>query len=403
VKAGTICQVLMSSQRDNTGVLRAMSQAYAGGFASHGRAVVFADMDQPQFAQRLAEIVRRPDVEAICSVGSWGVGTLLEEGGGAKRNLIEASGKRFIGHHGDYPFCPWVTRLLKHDFPQRVTLFNDPHAVDFTRRMLPPRGAYDHAPQAYCDVGLDPAGAAVPASRRPIRLLYVGKHLRTWHGRDLIVRGQPAYAAAYDTICERGLHEYQRSFITLCAEAHAAHKLPFEPARGKTQALLYFAYEAILSRRRAALLERLPRHATHLVLGGDGALPPQHPDSVVRRAAPFTEVLRMFEQARAVVVVQPNYSHAITERTLTAMHRGAVVLATPNAFLDEHFVDGEDYVRLDGTWADLDEKIAGLDDARRTDAIGEAARRKVTGRFSPRATVARYLGFLEPGRAAAAR
>ena len=115
----------------------------------------------------------------------------------------------------------------------------------------------------------------------------------------------------------------------------------------------------------------------------------------------FTDLLRLFDEARALIVVQPNFSHALTERTLTAMQRGAVVLSTPNAFLDEHFVDGEDYLRIDGSWADLDEKIASLADARRTDAIAEAAWRKVTKRFSPEATVARYLEFAVPAAKAA--
>jgi hypothetical protein len=378
-----------------------MSRAYAGGFARHGWEVAVADMDEPPFAARLAEIVRRPDVEAVVSVGSWGVGTPLGEH--TERLLMEASGKRFIGHHGDYPFSPWVERLLKHDFPRRVTLYNDPHSVDFARRMRPSLGAHAHAPQAYCDVGYDAGRAALPASRRPIPLLYVGKHLKTRHARDLFVRGrQPEYVPVYDALCDRGLHEYRRSLIELGAEAHAAAGLAFDPSRPATQWVLYYAYEAILSRRRAGLLERLARHRMHLVVGGDGVVPPQHPDSVVHRVAPFTDVLAMLEQARAVVVVQPNYSHAVTERTLTAMHRGALVLSTPNAFLDEHFVAGEDYVPLDGAWADLDAKIAALDDARRTDAIADSARRKVA-RFSPAATVARYLEFLAPGRAAAAR
>ncbi len=94
--------------------------------------------------------------------------------------------------------------------------------------------------------------------------------------------------------------------------------------------------------------------------------------------------------------MQPNYSHGITERTLTAMHRRAVVVSTPYAFLDEHFVAGEDYLRLERDWSNLDELIASLDDAKRTDAIAESAWRKVVGRFSPEATVARYLELIAP-------
>jgi len=368
-----------------------MSQAYAGGFERRGWEVAVADMDEPPFASRLAEIVRRPDVAAVFSVGGWGAGTPHDDG--SDRLLIAASGKPFVGHHGDYPFSPWVARLLKHDFPRRVSLYNDPHAVGFAQRMTRSQGAHAHAPQAWCDVGYDAGRAALPASRRPIPLLYVGKHLKTWHARDLFVRGEPEYVPVYDALCEQGLHEYRRSFVDLAAEAHAARGLPFEPSSPATQRVLYCAYEAILSRRRVGLLEQLARHPMHLVVGGDGVVPPQHAESIVRRTAPFPEVLGMFEQARAVVVVQPNYSHAVTERTLTAMHRGAVVLSTPNAFLDEHFVAGEDYVPLDGTWSDLDAQLAALDDARRTDAIAESARHKVA-RFSPDATVARYLEFV---------
>jgi len=172
----------------------------------------------------------------------------------------------------------------------------------------------------------------------------------------------------------------------------------FAPERPRVQWLLYYAYELILTRRRVGLLERLGRHPLHLVVSGSGSLPPQHPASVVHGPTRFTEVLKMIDQSRAMIIVQPNHSHTLTERTLTAMHRGAVVLSTPNAFLDQHFVDGEDYIRIDPSWSDLAEKIAGLDDARRTDAISEAARRKVAKRFSPEASVARYLEVIAAAR-----
>src|SRR4051812_12286001 len=140
--------------------------------------------------------------------------------------------------------------------------------------------------------------------------------------------------------------------------------------------MLYLTYEEILTGRRAGLLERLARHPVHLAVGGDGGVPPQHADSKVHRLVKFAQVLRMMNQARAIVVVQPNYSHALTERTFCAMHRRAVVLSTPNAFLDEHFVAGEDYLRLEGDWSNLDAQIAVLDDKPRMAAMAESAWRK---------------------------
>ena len=400
-KPSVICNILPPSRWDRTGVLRAMSLVYAAGFLKHGVRTHFIEFDGPRFPTRLAAALRKPEVGAAYSIGSWGVDAQIL--GATPQNVLERSGKPFIGHHGDYPFSPWVVQKLKHDFPRRITLYHDERAPGFATEMMETRGVHAHAAQAYCDFGFHPQRSATPPSRRPIRLLYVGKHLTTDRARKLVAEKHPAYIQVYEALYEQGLREFRRPIWEVCAEAHAANGMPFDPRHKRSHWLLYYAYEAIRSQRRATALERLGRHAMHLVLGGDGAMPPQHARSVVQRAISFHEVLRMIDQARAVIVVQPNHSHGITERTLTAMHRRSVVVSTPNAFLDANFAAGEDYLRLDGGWENLDEQIASLDDARRTDAIAEAGWRRVVGRFSPEATASRYLEFLDPERPAPSR
>ena len=170
----------------------------------------------------------------------------------------------------------------------------------------------------------------------------------------------------------------------------------YDPADRHIQRLLFYAYQTVLSARRAALLRKLSRHPVHLI-AAHGSIPPQHPRSVVHGPTSFAEVLRLMDQSRAVVISQPNFSHGITERTLTAMRRGAVVLSTGNAFIDANFADGAEYLRLDQEFENLDARIAALDDAAHIDAVAAAACDKVRQHFSPDATVSRYLDFLDIG------
>ena len=95
-----VCHILAPSKWDKMGVLRSMAVSYAAGFMKHGLRPVFADMDDPRFAERLAALARDPEVRAIYSVASWGVDTQLAQGA-KKHNVLAASGKPFIGHHGD--------------------------------------------------------------------------------------------------------------------------------------------------------------------------------------------------------------------------------------------------------------------------------------------------------------
>lgn len=394
-----ICLILAPSEIDAFAVLRTMSLAYGAAFLKRGIAPFFLDLDAPDFPARLLAAARNPRVQAFCSVGAWGVRTQIKLHG-ATRNLIEWSGKPFLGHHGDYPFFPRVAEKLQQDFPNRITLYNDERSPGFAASMIAARGVHDYAAQAYCDYGFDARRIETRPSRRPIPLLYVGKHFNAGEVRELFSKEYPDLVAVFDDLCEQASYEFHRPIWDICAAALAAKGKPYDPTEYRIQQLLYYACNATQARRREALLRRLARHPVHVV-AAYGTIPTQHPNSVVHGAKTFAEVLKLMQQARAVVIAQPNFTHGITERTLSAMHRRAVVLSTGNAFIDANFENGGDYLRLEREFANLDEQIAALDNAERVDAMSEAAWRKVVERFSPEATVARYLDFLDIGRAEA--
>ncbi|HEY5293306.1 MAG TPA: glycosyltransferase [Burkholderiales bacterium] len=394
-----ICQILAPSGIDTFAVLRTMSAVYGAAFLKRGISPFFLDTDAPDFPARLLAAARNPRIQAFCSVGSWGIRTQIDLHG-ATQNLIEWSGKPFLGHHGDYPFFPAVAEKLQQDFPNRITLYNDACSPGFATSMIAARGVHDYAAQAYCDFGFDARRMERRPSRRPIPLLYVGKHFDTDDIRKLFGEEYPDLLAVYDELCGEALHDFHRPIWEICAAALAANGKPYDPTDHRIQQLLFYACQATQARRREALLQRLTRHPVHVV-AACGTVPTQHPNSVVHGPKTFTEVLKLIEQSRAVVIAQPNFSHGITERTLSAMHRRAVVLSTTNAFIDANFANGSDYLRLDQEFANLDEQIASLDDADYIDAIAESAWRKVVERFSPDATVARYLDFLDIGQAGA--
>ena len=394
-----ICQILAPSEIDTFAVLRTMSVVYGAAFLKRGISPFFLDMDAPDFPARLLAAARNPRIQAFCSVGSWGIRTQIELDG-ATQNLIEWSGKPFLGHHGDYPFFPRVAEKLQQDFSNRITLYNDERSPGFATSMIAARGVHDYAAQAYCDFGFDVRRMERRPSRRPIPLLYIGKHFDADDFRKVFDKECPDLIAVYDELCEQALYEFHRPIWEICAAALAANGKPYDPTDHRIQQLLYYASQATQARRRKALLQRLTRHAVHVV-AAYGTVPTQHPKSVVHGPKTFTEVLKLMEQSRAVVIAQPNFSHGVTERTLSAMHRRAVVLSTTNAFIDANFANGSDYLRLDREFENLDGQIASLDNADRIDAMAESAWRKVVERFSPDATVARYLDFLDIGQAVA--
>ena len=391
--------ILAPSGIDTFAVLRTMSVVYGAAFLKRGIVPFYLDTDAPDFRARLHAAARDPRIHAFFSVGSWGVRTQVNVEG-ATRNLIEWSGKPFLGHHGDYPFFPRVAEKLQQDFSKRITLYNDERSSGFATSMIAARGVHDYAAQAYCDFGFDSMRTERRPSRRPIPLLYVGRHFDADECRELFDKECPDLIAVYDQLCEQALYEFRRPIWEICIAALAADSKPYDPSDHRIQQLLYYAYQATQARRRDALLQRLSRHPVHVV-AACGTAPALHSKSIACGPKTFPEVLKLMEQSRAVVIAQPSFSHGITERTLSAMHRRAVVLSTGNAFIDANFVSGGDYLCLEREFANLDEQIASLDNAERIDAIAESAWRKVVERFSPEATVSRYLDFLDIGQAVA--
>jgi AcrR family transcriptional regulator len=388
--AKAICFLRPPAARDQFGVLDAGTQVYASAFLKWGFAPRFLRAGESDGGKELAAALRDPEVVAAYSLGGWGGNATVKTRQGM-RSIFVHFGKPLICHHGDYPFTPWVENKVRHDFSNKFVFHNDTGAPDIVRGMMRVRGHHAHANPAYYDYRYAPAAAALPPKDRPIPLLYVGKHTGLSEWRPAIKRRWPDRLALFEQLVERGLHEVHTPIWDIAAAILAEQGRPFDLKDKATFHVLFLANDAIQSTRRERLLEKLIRHPVHIVVSRGDVPPLKHPKAKYVKGQSFAEVLTLMEQSRAIVISQPNFSSGITERILTAMHRRAVVLSTSNRLIDNLFKADGSFLKLRPDFADLDEQIERLNDARLTSGLAEQAWQAVVRDHSPEAVVGVYL------------
>lgn len=365
---------------------------YASAYRRVGIAAATLDISAPDFVARFAEAVRKPDVLAVHCEQSWGLDLTLTIGGQAI-DPYEAFGKPAIAHIRDYPFYPWLRSRTLVSRPNRLLFFTERSAVDF----IGPFGgapAPDRHASFAAHITLDePIQAASPVTSwadRPIDLLYVGSYADPMAEREKFSAVHPELRTVLDAVIELCTHEYRLPFWRAAEDIVNKHG-GVDTAGAVFLDLLVAANQFIRNERRRILLHRLAPHPMTLVWSGPRPPIDLHPDTRVIAGNTLTETLALCRSAKAMAMCLNNFPYSLSERLLSAMARGAVVLCHANAMIEDVFRDGEDILMLEADGANVGDQLATLQVTSRADAIVAAAATKVERQFTADARVGQFL------------
>lgn len=390
----TIGIILPPPKVDEFGVLRSASETYAAAFRRLGYRIASVELQDRNLQADLFALVRNPEVVAFHSEAGWGAKVYMQSEG-RQVSAFEHYNKPFICNYPDFAFNPLVVDKLSHEFPQKFSFYNDRASVEIVGRFVKPLGVHRFSTPAWHETHHNPARAAVPASERRIKLLYAGKHFDPEVIRSRFSDRHPELARAFEALIERGEFECRVPFWQMTATVLAETGRPFEPSQPAILDLINSANNWIYSRRRRLLLERLVHMPAVIVTGSPFQHGPLHREARILRFRPWAETLALFEQARAVVMSQPNHSDGITERLLTAMHRRAVVVSTTNNWIESTFSPGRHLLTFDANLSGFEEQISRLEDGSFLDSLSAEAWSVVERDFAPDAIVAHYLDCID--------
>ena len=379
---------------DRYGVLRAGSAVYAATLLKLGYFPVFVEIYRTKDANFFRRLLEDKNVVAFVSVGGLSL-ALAYSVDGKSRNGFEHFGKPYVSLVGDYPFYPWVRRSQAHEFTTKFSFYTEESSIELIESMIAIKGKHAYCPPSYIDLRYDRQRAMSGPAERDIPLLYVGSNWNALSARAEYLSEHGDMEIVFDAIVETALFDYhtpiwQHARRVLLDRGHA-----FDPSDRNTQSLLCAVNEFVSRRRRRLLMERLAKHPVHFVLGHARADLELHPDARILGPRTIMEILSLCERARAMVICLPNFAYGLSERMLYAMHRGAAVISTTNHVVERDFVAGEHLLTLAPDFADLDDRIAALDDHAVVRRLTDQARAIATDRYSPETIIGKHLAAVE--------
>lgn len=375
---------------------RTSIQTYAAAYARRGIGAVTLDINAVDFPAQLAENAPRKDVVAVHCEQSWGLDLVAEQGGRAA-DLFELLGKPAIAHIRDYPFYPWLRARTLAPTRNRLLFFTEKSAVDFVapfRGRATVQNAFGFAPHIYLHAA-DETQPVLAYQDRPIDLLYVGSYHDPMAERAKFVAAQPGLAGLLDAVIDAAVDDHHRPFWRIADEVTKAQGLAPDHTSAVYLDVLVAANQFIRNERRRRLLVKLAPHKMHLVWSGPKPDIALHPDTVVTQGNKLPETLALCGQAKAMAMCLNNFPYSLSERLLSAMDRGAAVIAAPNGMIEETFRDGEDILTLDAGYHNVDAQIARLRGGTFAEALTVRARDKVRREFSPDVRVGQFIAALD--------
>jgi hypothetical protein len=377
--------------------------AYTAGLASElerrGWAVTVARATEPDF---LATLLRDAgDPQAVALLGHFFYDLRVS----AQNHFYGARiGDLFRGRlcamWADHPFTSFMGPRIKDADPRVVYCPAEPGFIEAAAFLNPQLARFTPLglPVLYA-----PDAAPAPPSQRPIDVLVplTFRDVGTLETYLAELAPQPPLQRLAQALYARLIDDRETYPFTLLREVLRSDLgAALSSAEGRDERLwlgvLGKVDLIVRNARRVTLVQDLLRDAAGLRVHVVGNLPQElHlPPGVTCEGALNVEDLgRRMAQSRWVVHCHPTYPHAQHERVLTAMATGCGVISDPAPVLDETFVAGREWLPAT-PGAGLRSLLDGFD-GERLDALGEAARTAVQGRFGMAEHVDALLAGIE--------
>lgn len=353
--------LLAPSERDQPGLLRSGTRAFASAFLRRGFLPYFEEAESETLLADITETVEKKNVKAIFSVGGWG----LDAPGAGEKNRAAAFsqlGIPVIHTLADPPFSSWIIPKLRCSFANRVALTVDRSFAAYLESRSDIAGRFVFSSPAIAEFSTNPLRPPPPIEQREIEMMFAGVVLDAEGMRQRYSKHYPHNTALFEALFEAFLWEYRTPFIDLAAGIFAESGRPFDPLDTETGFLLEVADFIVRSHRRVEMLARLANYPMTIVTRFPRRLPACHPDSTIIKNLRFDRLLEMTKNVKIMPIAQPTYSDGITERILYAMNYGCAVATSTNNEIERAFRPGEDLLLFNADFSNADEIMDRLRD-----------------------------------------
>ncbi len=384
---------LYSSAHDRYLTHRTSIKVYAAAYQKWGIRPHFLDLAAGNFATEFLKYLKSSALLAVHCEQGWGLDCVLGNG----EDPFVTFGKPAISHIRDYPFYPWLTRKTLYPLPNRLLHYTEASASDFSVKYgaVADRQTHTFAPHIYLDSNPRMDDIYRPHRDRDIDLLYVGSYADPARFRSEFLSVYKGRERLFDDLIERACHDFHGVYWQHVEAVASSHGLAPDLTEAIFRDLLVKGNQFIRMERRRLLLAKLTPYPMHLVWSGDPPDITLHPDTVFIPGNTFPETLALMGRAKVMAMCLNNFPCSVSERFLSSMHRGAVVLCHGNVLIDTHFKDGEDYLRFDDQFENVPTQIEKLRDTGSIKTMADNARRLVMREFSPEKRIEQFLSSLD--------
>ena len=383
---------LYSSAHDRYLTHRISTKVYASAYQKWGIRPRFLDLASENFATEFIQHLKSSALLAVHCEQGWGLDLVL----GNREDPFVTFGKPAISHIRDYPFYPWLTRKTLPPLPNRLLHYTEASASDFSAKYgaAADRQTHTFAPHIYLDSNPRMDDIYRPHRDRDIDLLYVGSYADPASFRTEFLSVYKGSERLFDDLIERACHDFHGVYWQHVEAVASSHGIAPDLSEAIFRDLLVKGNQFIRMERRRLLLAKLAPHPMHLVWSGDPPGIALHPDTVLIPGNTFPETLALMGRAKAMAMCLNNFPCSLSERFLSSMHRGAVVLCHGNVLIDSHFKDEIDYLRLDDQFQNTLTQIEKLRDTGGMKTMAENARGVVMRDFSPEKRIEQFLSSI---------
>ncbi len=387
--------MLVAIGQDRYGTHIFSARHFGAAYRRRGYTPVLIDISQPDANEQVLALCSDDRLAFIHAEQGRALNTPTYLEDGSTPNLFRYLGIPVVSHLRDAPIIPWLRDSMPLAGPG-ITLFHADRAALPTARAM--GGDPDHhrfAPHVFLDAASARDPTPAPSADRPIDLLYIGSYSDPDQFETTFLARNPGTEALLAACIEAALDAFDSSIeaaIAPCARDFGYPDTVTEPAFVR---LAFTISHSVRFRRRARVFRWLLGKPATIVWSGPL---PSHAGPVraeVRPATRLDQSFALMDQARGMVMALNCFGAALSERLLTAMRRGCLVISHPNALIRETFRPGEDILLFTGDARSFDDALAAAADPGPSLAIAQAGQAAMDDRFSPQTRADEFLQALD--------
>jgi hypothetical protein len=373
--------IYVSGKSDRFGTHAVSSFVFGQEYMARGYKVIKVDLQDTSRVSESVELCESGRVAfAHCEQGRGIALKTKDRKRNKSHNIYESLDIPAITHLRDYPFCPWVRNKFIATSPA-VTVFHIDKMAPALGRLMGSSARHKFLPHAYLDWQYDPDECA--EREKQTEVLWVGGYHDPQTYRDLYARVFSSRLDLFDACVEACIDNYHTPIWETVAQVYQGFSMPFALRDQSSQNQVFLVNQFVRHERRRRLFLVLSRRKEAVIVWA-GPVPELHrrPEATVLTKTRIDATLNMINKTRTMVMCLNNFSHGLSERMLSAMHRRCCVISSTNSLIETTFKHRDNILLLNTDLGNLDECLELAGDKRIRDQIVESAYKTIVPAYS---------------------